>query len=132
MAVALGPEHVKLLKEPHIGVVATLNRDGSPQVTPVWIDTDGTHVIFNTAEGRVKPRNLRRDPRVAVSVFDPGNAYSRVLNVQGRAVVITQSGAEDHIDQLSRKYTGRTPYPMHDPAHPRLIIKVLPERITGR
>jgi PPOX class probable F420-dependent enzyme len=132
MAVPLTQEHVKLLKEPLIGVVATLNRDGSPQLTPVWIDTDGTHVIFNTAEGRVKSRNLRRDPRVAVSVFDPANAYSRVLNVQGRAVVITQSGAEEHIDQLSRKYTGSTPYPAHDPAHPRLIVKILPERITGR
>ncbi len=132
MAIALTPDQVKLLKEPHIGVVATVNRDGSPQMTPVGVDTDGTHVIFNTAEGRVKSRNLRRDPRVAISVFDPSNAYSRVLNVQGRAVVITQSGAEDHIDQLSRKYTGRTPYPAHDPAHPRLIVKILPERVTGR
>ena len=132
MAAALTPEHVKLLKEPHIGVVATLNRDGSPQITPVWVDSDGTHVIFNTAEGRVKPRNLRRDPRVAVSVFDPAKAYTRVLNVRGKAVVITQEGAKEHIDQLSQKYMGRTPYPMHDPAHPRLIVKILPDEITGR
>ncbi|MBI4306484.1 MAG: PPOX class F420-dependent oxidoreductase [Chloroflexi bacterium] len=132
MAVSLNPEHVKLLNEPHIAVVATLNRDGSPQLTPVWVDTDGTHVIFNTAEGRVKPRNIRRDNRVAISVFDPANAYARVLNVQGRAVVITQEGAEEHIDKLSKKYTGRSTYPRHDPAHPRLIVKVLPERVTGR
>lgn len=132
MAVALNPEQVKLLQEPHIAIVATLNKDGSPHLSPVWVDTDGTHVIFNTAEGRVKPRNLRRDARAGVTVFDPKNAYNRVLNVQGRAVVITQEGAKEHIDKLSQKYTGRTPYPMHDPAHPRLIVKILPEKISGR
>ncbi|MBI4219019.1 MAG: PPOX class F420-dependent oxidoreductase [Chloroflexi bacterium] len=132
MPVTLSADQVNLLEEPHIGVVATLNRDGSPQLTPVWVDTDGTHVIFNTAEGRVKSRNMRRDNRVAITVFDPAKAYERVLNVHGRAVVITQEGAEKHIDQLSQKYTGRTPYPRHDPAHPRLIVKILPERVTGR
>lgn len=132
MAARLTNEQVKLLNEPHIAVVATINGDGSPQLSPVWIDTDGTHVIFNTAEGRVKTRNLRSDPRVGVSLYDPANAYTRVLNVTGRAVVITREGAAAHIDRLSRKYTGRSPYPMHDPAHPRLIVKVLPEKITGQ
>lgn len=132
MPAQLTQPQIALLKEPHIGFVVTLMKDGSPQVTPVWLDTDGKHVLVNTAEGRVKTRNLRRDPRVAVSVVDANNPYSRVLNVTGRAVEITLEGAEDHIDTLSKRYTGKSPYPAHDPKRPRLIVKILPERISGR
>jgi len=132
MHVQLTQSQIALLKEPHIGFVVTLMKDGSPQVTPVWLDTDGRHVLVNTAEGRVKTRNLRRDPRVAVSVVDADQPYSRVLNIAGKAVEITTEGAEDHIDALSKRYTGRFPYPSHDPNHPRLIVKILPEKISGR
>lgn len=132
MAAALTAPQIALLREPHIAFIVTLMKDGAPQATPVWIDTDGKHVLVNTAEGRVKTRNLRRDPRVAVSLVDPANSYSRVLNIMGKVVEITGDGAEDHIDQLSRKYTGRFPYPNHDPEHPRLIVKILPSRVFGR
>lgn len=80
---------VEFLRQPYIAEFVTLMKDGSPQISPVWIDTDGEHVLVNTAEGRVKTRNVRRDPRVAVGVYDPENTYSRVLNIRGRVVEIT-------------------------------------------
>ena len=132
MPAKLAQKQVALLKEPHLAEFVTLNRDGSPHIAPVWVDTDGTHVMINTAEGRVKGKNIRRDPRVAVGVYDPKAPYARVLNVQGRVVEITKKGAEDHIDELSFKYNGKRPYPNHDPAHPRLIVRVLPDKVHGR
>lgn len=132
MAAQLTEKQVALLKEPHLAQFVTLRKDGSPHIAPVWVDTDGTHVIVNTAEGRVKVRNIRRDPRVAVAVYDPNNNYSRVLNIEGRVVEITKKAAEDHIDAMHMKYRGSPRYPAHDPAHPRLIVKILPERVHGR
>ena len=132
MPVKLTEKHIALLREPHLGQFVTLNKDGSPHIAPVWMDTDGTHVIVNTAEGRVKVRNFRRDPRVAVGVYDPKNPYMRVLNVQGRVVEVTKKGAEEHIDDLNLKYNGKRPYGMHDAAHPRLIVKIIPEKVHGR
>ena len=132
MASKLLPEHIQLLKEPHLAQFVTLMRDGSPHIAPLWVDTDGTHVVINTEEGRVKVRNMRRDPRVAVSVYDPATPYGRVLNVQGRVVDITADGAAEHIDFLSEKYTGRRPYRAHNPEKPRLIVKIAPEAIHGR
>ena len=123
---------VDFLKEPYIAEFVTLMKDGSPQISPVWIDTDGEHVLVNTAEGRVKTRNVRRDPRVAVGIYDPENSYSRVLNVRGRVVEITTEGAVDSIDDLSQKYNGVRPYPNHNPAQPRLLLKILPDRIDSR
>ena len=123
---------VDFLKEPYIAEFVTLMKDGSPQITPVWIDTDGDHVLVNTAEGRVKTRNVRRDPRVAVGIYDPENTYSRVLNIRGRVVEITTEGAVGSIDDLSEKYNGVRPYPNHNPAQPRLLLKILPDRIDSR
>ena len=123
---------VEFLRQPYIAEFVTLMKDGSPQISPVWIDTDGEHVLVNTAEGRVKTRNVRRDPRVAVGVYDPENTYSRVLNIRGRVVEITAEGAVDSIDDLSEKYNGVRPYPNHNPAQPRLLLKILPDRIDSR
>ncbi|MCZ6538558.1 MAG: PPOX class F420-dependent oxidoreductase [Chloroflexi bacterium] len=125
-------KQIEFLKEPYIAEFVTLMKDGSPQITPVWIDTDGEHILVNTAEGRVKTRNVRRDPRVAVGIYDPENTYSRVLNVRGRVVEITTDGAAENIDDLSEKYNGVRPYPNHDPDHPRLLLKILPDRINSR
>ena len=99
MATKLSEGVKKLLEAPNFANLATLMPDGSPQVTPVWVDFDGTHVLVNTAEGRQKPRNVRHDPRVAVSVFNHENPYS-YAEVRGRVVEITAEGAEEHIDAL--------------------------------
>ncbi len=111
------------------GYVATIMPDGSPQVTPVWVDYDGTHVIFNTAKGRVKERNLRRDGRVALTVSDPNNPY-RYVQVRGRAE-ISEEGADAHIDKLAKKYLGVDKYPYRQPGEVRLIVRISPEAVQA-
>ena len=122
----LTDRQIAFLKEPYIAEFVTLMKDGSPQITPVWIDTDGEHILVNSEEGRVKIRNVRRDPRVAVGIYDPENSYTRVLNVRGRVVEITTDGAAENIDDLSEKYNGVRPYPNHNPDQPRLLLKSSP------
>jgi PPOX class probable F420-dependent enzyme len=107
--------------------LATLMPDGTPQVTPVWCDFDGNHVLINTAEGRVKDRNLSRDGRVALSIQDPANSY-RYLGIQGRVVERTREGADAHIDKMAKKYLGKDKYPGRAPGEVRVLYKVRPER----
>lgn len=128
----LTDRQIEFLKEPYIAEFVTLMKDGSPQVTPVWIDTDGEHILVNSEEGRLKVRNVKRDPRVAVGIYDPENSYTRVLNVRGRVVEITTDGAASNIDDLSEKYNGVRPYPNHNPDQPRLLLKILPDRIDSK
>jgi PPOX class probable F420-dependent enzyme len=111
------------------GNLATIMKDGTPQVTPVWCDFDGTHVRFNSALGRVKDKNIRRNPSVAISIQDPDNPY-RYVAVKGRVDVITQEGADDHIDSLAKKYLGQDKYPYRRPDEVRVIYKILPERVS--
>jgi PPOX class probable F420-dependent enzyme len=120
---------LKLLREPAFCQVATLMPDGSPQITQVWVDTDGEHILVNTADGRQKTRNVRRDPRVAVNVVDPANAW-RLASIRGRVVDITTEGADNLIDQLAHKYLGVESYPFRNPAETRLTLKIAPERIS--
>jgi PPOX class probable F420-dependent enzyme len=108
--------------------VATVMEDGSPQVSPVWIDYEDGLVVFNTAEGRLKPKNLRRDPRVAISVTNPENPYESLL-IRGRAVELTHEGADEHIDALAKRYMGVDEYPLRQPGEQRVIVKVEPERV---
>lgn len=108
--------------------VATLNPDGSPQVTPVWVDFDGTHVLINTAKGRVKAKNLAREPRVALSISDPDNAY-RYLGIQGRVVEMTEKGGDAHIDKMAKKYLGKDSYPFRTAGEVRLIVKISPDKV---
>ena len=110
--------------------LATVDSDGAPQVTPVWVDLDGTHVRFNTAKGRVKVRNLGRDPRVALSIQDPDNPY-RYVQVRGRIVEATEKGADAHIDALAKKYIGQDRYPWRRPGEVRVMVKIAPERVHG-
>ncbi len=131
MPAQLTDEQVKLLRETHLAQIVTLMTDGSPQISPVWVDTDGEHVIINSEDGRVKVRNMRRDPRVAVGVYDAANPYTRVLNIRGTVVEMSTEGAAEHIDFLSDKYDGVTPYPNRSEERPRLIIKIRPDRIYG-
>jgi len=117
-----------MLAEPVIANLATVGADGTPHVTPVWVDVDGGDVVINTAEGRAKVRNLRRSPRVAVSVVDPQNPY-RVLALQGTVIDITDQNADSHIDRLAAKYLGVDTYPMRQPGEQRLKITIRPDRV---
>jgi PPOX class probable F420-dependent enzyme len=110
--------------------LATVMPDGSPHVTPMWFDWDGTHFRFNSARGRVKVRNLERSQRVAFSILDPDNAY-RYLQVRGRVVEMTEQGADDHIDLLAKKYIGKDRYPWRRPGEVRILYRVAPERTNG-
>lgn len=114
--------------KPAFANLATLNPDGSPQVTPVWVDFDGSHIIVNTAKGRVKANNLAREPRVALSISDPENAY-RYLGVQGRVIEITEKGGDAHIDKMAKKYLGKDSYPFRKAGEVRLIVKISPDKV---
>ena len=109
--------------------VATLMPDGTPQVTPVWVDYDGTHIIINSARGRQKDKNLRRSPNVSLSIQDPGNPY-RYLEVRGPVVEITEEGADEHIDKMAKKYMGVDRYPGRGPGEVRVIYKIEPQHFT--
>lgn len=108
--------------------LATIGADGSPQVTPVWVDFDGSHIRFNTAKGRVKDKNLRRNPKVALAIQDPDNPY-RYIQVKGRVAEITEKGADAHIDSLAKKYIDQDRYPYRQPGEVRVLYKILPEKV---
>jgi PPOX class probable F420-dependent enzyme len=124
----LTPEQGGFFREGNIATAATIRRDGSPHLTPVWIDWDDDDVLFNTVEGRVKERNIERNPAVAVLVVDPENA-SRWISVSGSAALV-EEGAEEHMNELSLRYRGRG-YD-HDPSMKRVIVRIKPERVTAR
>ena len=120
---------LKLLTEgKNFATVATLMPDGSPHVTVVWIDSDGEHVIFNTAEGRIKTKNLRRDPRVAIAIVNSENPYQQVM-VRGLVVEMTHEGADDHVDQLAKRYLGVDKYPYRSAGEQRVIVKITPDHV---
>ncbi|MBB5958126.1 PPOX class probable F420-dependent enzyme [Saccharothrix tamanrassetensis] len=117
------------LVAPNFWHLATLNPDGSPQVTPMWVDLEGGHIVFNTAIGRVKEENLRRDPRVSLSCVDGANPYDRV-EVRGRVVRFVEGDeAEDNIDRLAKKYVGTDRFEWRIPGERRVKILVEPTRI---
>ena len=131
MGIPLSPEAQAFLSEKVYAHLATLMKGGAPQVTPVWVDTDGTYIRVNTAEGRVKTRNMRRDDRVALSVMGMDNAY-RCLYVRGRVKEITTEGANEHINALSLTYTGNPIYAGHARGEKRLKILIEPIHVTQR
>lgn len=118
----------ELLARPVLATLATVAPDGSPQVTPLWIEVDGDDLLVNTAEGRAKARNVARDQRVAVSVVDPDDPYNVVV-VKGTAVDVTTEGADAHIDRLAKKYLGVDEYPMRRPGEVRLTVRIRTDRI---
>lgn len=109
--------------------LGTVMPDGRPQVTPVWFDYDGKNLIFNSARGRQKDLNVRRDPRVTLTVLDPENPY-RYLEVRGRVTDITQEGARDMINRLAKKYMGADKYP-GPPDEVRVTYTIKPEKVHG-
>ena len=124
------PNSVKtLLEDKAYGHVVTFNSDGKPQLTMVWMDVEGDELLFNTAEGRRKPDNIRRDPRVIVSVQDRNNpqAYA-VLHGKGR---VTDVGADAQIDKLAKRFLGVDKYPFRQPTEKRLIVRIGVDRISG-
>ena len=124
----LNERQAELLRGENLAIVATVRPDGSPQLTPTWVDYDGEHVLINTAEGRAKPRNLRRNSHVSVCVVDCDDPYNWV-SITGTAE-LTHEEAEEHIHKLSHKYNGDD-YPLK-PDEQRVLVKITPERVNPR
>jgi PPOX class probable F420-dependent enzyme len=120
--------HADLFNKKAFASLATVNPDGSPQVTPVWVDFDGTNILVNTARGRKKDRNLQGNAHVALVIADPENPY-RYLGVQGRVVELTEEGADAHIDKMAMKYMGKEKYPFRGPGEVRVLAKIAPEHV---
>ena len=123
----LSDAHVEFLSNAHYGVVATIRADGSPHQTVVWVDTDNGDVVFNTAEGRAKPRHLRATSHVALTVVDPANGYHWV-GVSGTPELYHE-GADDHIDKLAKKYLDADSYPFRKEGEVRVIVRINADRI---
>jgi len=119
-----------LLEKKSFASLATLMPDGRPQVTPVWCDYDGAHIVVNSARGRRKDRNMRRDPRVSLAILDPDNPY-RYLEIRGRVVEITEQGADDHIDRMAKKYLNQDRYPYRQPGEVRVLYRIAPEGFSS-
>jgi len=122
--------HLDLFKKKAFAHLATLMPSGQPQVTPVWVDYDGRHVLINTAAGRQKDKNLQRDGRVALSIIDPDNPY-RYLEVRGHVAGRSGDGADQHIDAMAMKYLGKEKYPFRQPGEVRVLYKIEPDHITS-
>ena len=129
MADVIPEKYRDLFNKRAFAALTTLMPDGSPQTTPVWVDTDGEYVIFNSAKGRQEDRNVRRDPRVALAIVDPDNPY-RYLEVRGKVAEITEHGADAHIDKMAKKYLGQDKYPYRQGSEVRVIYKIRPEHTT--
>lgn len=119
---------VRLFEGRNFAFLATVRKDGSPQVTPTWIDRDNDTILINTAKGRVKQKNVSRDPRVSISLVDDQNPYSMVT-ISGKVTEQTSQGADEHIDKLARRYLDADKYPSHSPDIERVILKIKPEKI---
>jgi PPOX class probable F420-dependent enzyme len=121
-------KYLDLFEKKAFAHLATLMPDGSPQVTPVWVDYDGEYVLVNSSRGRQKDLNMRRDPRVAIDIQDPDQPY-RHLQVRGKVVEITQEGADEHIDKMAKKYRGTEKYQNRTPGMVRVLFKIKPENL---
>ena len=122
--------YLDLFSKPAFAHLVTLMPDGSPQVTPVWVDLDGSTVIVNTAKGRLKDRNMKRDPRVALAVSDPANPY-RYVQVRGRVSDISENGGDAHIDKMAKKYLNQDTYPYRQPGEVRVVYRITPEQVQA-
>ena len=127
MAASIPQNYLDLFNKKAFANLGTLMPDGSPQVTPVWVDFDGKYVLVNSAEGRRKDKNLRRDGRVAMSIMDPDNPY-RYLQIRGKVAEITNQGAAQHIDKMAKKYLDKDKYPYAQPGEVRVLYKIEPEQ----
>ena len=108
--------------------LATVMENGTPQVTPVWFNSDSEYILINTAVGRVKDRNMRARPHVALCIADPNDPY-RYVQIRGRVIEHTTEKANEHIDTLAWKYRGIKKYDKYRPGMQRIIYKIMPESI---
>lgn len=129
MAGVIPEKYLDLFDKKAFAHLATLMPDGTPQVTPVWCAYDGTYILVNSAKGRQKDKNLRRNKAVALSLQDPDNAY-RYLEVRGHVAQITEEGADQYIDKLAKKYLGVDKYPGRQAGEVRVLYKIKPEHTT--
>jgi PPOX class probable F420-dependent enzyme len=127
MSTSLPENYLDLFNKKAFGVLTTLMPDGSPQTQPVWVDYQNGTIWVNSAEGRQKDKNVRRDPRVSVAIIDPDNPY-RYLEVRGKVQEITNEGASNHIDKMAKKYLGQDKYPYAQPGEKRVLYKIKPEK----
>ena len=118
----------EILEDKNFSMVATIRKDGSPHVVPTWVDTDGSHVILNSAEGRAWPANLRRDNRITVTVPNIENPYEYV-EIRGTLADETTDGADEHIDKMAKKYMDADSYPFRKEGEVRIIFRIEPERV---
>ena len=125
---AIPSAYKDLLEKKAFASLATVNADGTPQVTPVWFDWDGSHIRINTAKGRIKDKNMRSRPTVALAIMDPENPY-RYLQIKGRVASVTETGADAHIDALAKKYLGKDRYPYRKADEVRVIFAIAPGRV---
>ncbi len=130
MSEVIPARFLELFQKKSFGHLATLLPNGTPQTSPVWVDFDDTHVLVNSARGRLKDKNMRQRPQVALSIQDPDDPY-RYLEVRGRVVEITEQGAEEHIDRLAKRYLGLDRYPYRQPGEVRVIYKIKPDRTSA-
>lgn len=119
---------IKLFEGRNLVFIATIMKDGSPQLSPVWADMEEDHVLVNTAEGRIKHKNVLRDPRVAISVVDNNNPLN-MTTMRGKVVEIIPDYQYQHANRLTKKYMGKDKYPFRQPGEKRIILKILPEKV---
>lgn len=126
----IDPSLRNLFEDKNLAFVATLMKDGSPQITPTWVDLDNDNqILINTALGRIKQKNVARDPRVAISIADKNNPY-HMVTVRGEVVdQITGEQAEKHIDKMAKKYLDKDKYPFSTPGEKRILLKVRPTKV---
>ncbi len=129
MAEVIPEKYKDLFDKKAFANLATIMPDGTPQVTPVWVDFDGNHVLVNSARGRQKDKNMGQSSSVSLSIMDPDNPY-RYLEVRGRVAEITEEGASEHIDKMAKKYLGQDKYPFSQPGEVRVIYKIEPQHTT--
>ena len=124
----ISPEVARLLEDKNLAFVATLMKDGSPQITPTWIDLVDGIIIVNTAEGRTKQKNVSRDPRVGISLVDRNNPYNMVT-IRGKVIEQTTIDADKHADKMAKKYLGVDKYPFAAPGEKRILLKIIPQKV---
>jgi PPOX class probable F420-dependent enzyme len=129
MADSFTPAAQALIAKKVLAHVASLDADGGPNVSPVWVETDGDDLVINTALGRAKARNLASDARVSVSIVDPDDDHS-IITLRGSVAVFTTIGADEVIDRLAKKYLGVDAYPNRREGEVRVTVKIHPDRIT--
>jgi len=130
MSEKIPENYLDLFRKRAFGSLATLMPDGQPQVTPVWIDLEGGKLVVNSAKGRAKDKNMRRDPRVSIAVIDPDNPY-RYLEIRGKVVEVSESGADQHIDKMAKKYLDKDKYPFRKAGEVRVRYIIEPERFSS-